>query len=129
MATAAVAHPPAPGGLARHARQARAAFHTRATGPPQLLLSCCPLRGGLHSTSALDITQPQNPTESRGTSTICAAGRRETMGGMALATFLPQLPAESPPEEGDCPTCVGGLNDTLGSCGSSRACKSSYDDR
>jgi len=50
------------------------------------------------------------------------------MGGMALATFLPQLPAESPPEEGDCPTCVGGLNDTLGSCGSSRACKSSYDD-
>lgn len=61
---------------------------------------------------------------------VCGVGRRESLGGLALSTFiLPQLPAEKSPVVGDCPTCVGGVNDTLGTCGSSRACRSSYDDR
>eukprot|EP01025_Chloroclados_australasicus_P014723 TRINITY_DN16944_c0_g1_i2.p2 TRINITY_DN16944_c0_g1~~TRINITY_DN16944_c0_g1_i2.p2 ORF type:complete len:282 (+),score=23.05 TRINITY_DN16944_c0_g1_i2:616-1461(+) len=33
------------------------------------------------------------------------------------------------PKEGDCPTCVGGFGDTLGSCAGIKNCLSTYDDR
>eukprot|EP01026_Neomeris_dumetosa_P001356 TRINITY_DN10336_c0_g1_i1.p2 TRINITY_DN10336_c0_g1~~TRINITY_DN10336_c0_g1_i1.p2 ORF type:complete len:261 (-),score=30.00 TRINITY_DN10336_c0_g1_i1:160-942(-) len=40
-----------------------------------------------------------------------------------------ELWKEQSPVSGDCPTCVGGFSDTLGSCAGLKNCISTYDDR
>ncbi|GFR48772.1 hypothetical protein Agub_g10593 [Astrephomene gubernaculifera] len=54
-----------------------------------------------------------------------SVSRRELL----LAALAPSLLQETEPNFGNCPTCVGVIDGTLGSCGGLRSCLSSFDDR
>ncbi|GIL79789.1 hypothetical protein Vretimale_12413 [Volvox reticuliferus] len=48
---------------------------------------------------------------------------------LLAALYLPGILKEIQPHKGSCPTCIGVVDDTLGSCGGLRSCVSSFDDR
>eukprot|EP01024_Parvocaulis_polyphysoides_P074617 TRINITY_DN9625_c0_g3_i3.p1 TRINITY_DN9625_c0_g3~~TRINITY_DN9625_c0_g3_i3.p1 ORF type:complete len:261 (-),score=38.55 TRINITY_DN9625_c0_g3_i3:242-1024(-) len=63
---------------------------------------------------------------------FCQGNRRQFLG--IFVPFLgfdlgQDILGEQIPTRGDCPTCVGGYGDTLGSCAGIKNCLSTYDDR
>eukprot|EP00877_Chromochloris_zofingiensis_P007600 jgi/Chrzof1/3093/Cz12g11140.t1 len=69
--------------------------------------------------------QPQ-----RTTSQTVHPGRRTTLYSvLVLPSLLGQLFEEQQPQAGNCPTCIGAVDGTLGSCSGIATCSSTYDDR
>eukprot|EP01023_Acetabularia_acetabulum_P044538 TRINITY_DN4475_c0_g1_i1.p1 TRINITY_DN4475_c0_g1~~TRINITY_DN4475_c0_g1_i1.p1 ORF type:complete len:255 (-),score=21.56 TRINITY_DN4475_c0_g1_i1:145-909(-) len=63
---------------------------------------------------------------------VCCENRRQTIGNLVAFVGFDlnkNILGEKVPARGDCPTCIGGFGNTLGSCAGQKNCLSTYDDR
>ncbi|GAX74952.1 hypothetical protein CEUSTIGMA_g2398.t1 [Chlamydomonas eustigma] len=64
-------------------------------------------------------------------SSICVKSNRRDIlisASFPAVTLWEDLLSENQPERGNCPTCIGAVDGTLGSCSQITSCLSSYDD-